>query len=272
MTAELLCGSDRQIGAKVFRVSAFTRFLLILLVACLNRVESLAASPRAVTNSLGMKFISVPGTKVLFCVWKTRVRDFEEFAHDAGYKVGKVWTNRWSPAGDHPVCMVNFEDAKAFCDWLTRKELAKGILITGQSFRLPTDAEWSVAVGSTKYPWGDEYPPPSGSGNYAEKLKVDDYVNTSPVGTFKPNPAGLYDLSGNLREWCDDWYRKDLNSAELLKIISTLADDGGGMKFRVLRGASWGHEGTLYLASSTRGFGEPRRATPMDGFRCVMAP
>ena len=85
----------------------------------------------------------------------------------------------------HPVVNVSWKDANAFCAWLTKKEMAEGKIKAGQKYRLPTDAEWSVAVGLGKekgntpeakdggikdvYPWGKEWPPPVGAGNYEWK-------------------------------------------------------------------------------------------------------
>ena len=106
----------------------------------------------------------------------------------------------------------------------------------GRIYRLPTDAEWSAGVGlqgeegtnpkekSSKiklYPWGKEWPPPKGAGNYAgEEAKTGDwpavwqviegyndgYPRTSPVGSFAANANGLYDMGGNVWQWCEDWY------------------------------------------------------------------
>ena len=104
-----------------------------------------------------------------------------------GGEYGGVWELEESPLGfqqedTHPVVKVNWYDANAFCAWLTKKELAEGKIKEGQKYRLPTDAEWSVAVGLGQekgntpkeksrgikdvYPWGKEWPPPKGVGNY----------------------------------------------------------------------------------------------------------
>jgi formylglycine-generating enzyme required for sulfatase activity len=114
------------------------------------------------------------------------------------------------------------EAAKSFCEWLTRKERKEGRLSEHQFYRLPTDIEWSQAVGLEQeegntpmekalsdkykgiYPWGIQWPPPPGVGNYAHTLQVDDFEYTSPVGSFPPNRFGLYDMGGNVRQWIDD--------------------------------------------------------------------
>ena len=83
------------------------------------------------------------------------------------------------------------------------------------------------------FPWGTEWPPPNNAGNYARRLKVDSFTNTCPVGSFKPNALGLYDMGGNVDQWCEDWYN-------------------ARQRERTLRGAGW--------ASDTRGSSATRRA------------
>jgi serine/threonine protein kinase len=257
-------------------------------------------SSQAFENSLGMKFVPVPGTRVLFCIWETRVKDFEIFVQVTGYdatdsmgslrnqgwmQVGDTWKNPgFSQGPTHPVCGVNWKDAQAFCEWLTKKEWESGNIKTGQKYRLPTDEEWSEAIGlpvetgtipKTKgehgkviFPWGTQWPPVVGAGNYAgSEAKNQDwpgnfstiegyrdyYTRTSPVGSFSPNQFGLYDLSGNLWEWCEDWY-----------------DDEH--QYRVLRGGSWDDSVSRYLWSSYRDWGVTERRLDINGFRVVLAP
>ncbi|MBT6449822.1 MAG: SUMF1/EgtB/PvdO family nonheme iron enzyme, partial [Verrucomicrobiales bacterium] len=167
----------------------------------------------AFVNTLGMPFVPVPGTEVAFCIWETRVKDYAAYAA-ANAGVDESWKkpfgDEFKQADTHPVAKVNWNDANAFCAWLTKKELAEGKIKAGQKYRLPTDAEWSVAVGLGKekgntpkeksqgikdvYPWGKEWPPPVGAGNYSKTLKVDKFDFTAPVGSFTANQFGLHDM------------------------------------------------------------------------------
>ena len=220
-------------------------------------------------NSLGMKFVPAPGTDVLFSIWDTRVRDYAAFALATSYNAGTEWKNpSFTQTYNHPVVNVSWDDAKAFCQWLTGKERGEGRIGNEQEYRLPTDAEWSVAVGSGKYPWGNEWPPPKGMGNYDPSLAVDSYVSTSPVGSFPPNRFGLYDMGGNVWQWCDDWYRASLNESAVQK-YAFLKDDGGGQKYRVVRGGSFYNVDPEFLLSSFRDFSAPD-ARLNYGFRCVL--
>ena len=226
--------------------------------------------PKALTNTLGMKFVPVPGTEVQFCIWETRVKDYAAYAA-ANAGVDGSWKNfgrGFKQADTHPVVNVNWNDAQAFCEWLTKKELAEGKIKAGQKYRLPTDAEWSVAVGLGKekgntpeekqsgikdvYPWGKEWSPPKEAGNYTKSLKVDNFEYTAPVGSFAANQHGLHDMGGNVWEWCEDKY-------------SPTSTD------RVLRGASWVNIGIPdLLLSSYRNYFTPDVRNVSIGFRCVL--
>ena len=114
-------------------------------------------------NSLGMKFVPVPGTQVLFCIWDTQVQDYSAFVDATGNDTtGGMWSlgqDGWKQLGatwkepgfsqgpTHPVVGVSWYDATAFCAWLTARERRSGVLPAGASYRLPTDREWSIAVG-----------------------------------------------------------------------------------------------------------------------------
>jgi len=227
-------------------------------------------------NSLGMKF--APVGDVEFCIWQTRIKDFEVFA-----KAVNLRSTSWKGPGfkqgpDHPVVNVSWQEAIAFCKWLTDKERKDNVLPANQFYRLPSDLEWSKAVGLPEepgktpevrdmsvadvYPWGTQWPPPPGSGNYtgeetgsdvAIKGYDDGFAWTSPVGSFPPNKFGLYDMGGNVWQWCMDTWNAE-------------------SKAKVLRGASW-YNGALKLSllSSCRVHAAPDSSTDNYGFRIIRA-
>jgi formylglycine-generating enzyme required for sulfatase activity len=232
------------------------------------------------TNSLGMKFVQLGGIRV--SVWETRVQDYDAFCNATGRKREPA---DFDQDATHPMVKVNWSDADAFCKWLTEKERGENLLEKGQIYRLPTDLEWSMAAGLPEetgatpeardgkiknlFPWGKQWPPPNGAGNFADQSAkgrvatvianyIDNYPHTSPVGSFKANAFGIYDLGGNAWEWCADAY-KGSN-------VTTGRDWG------VLRGGSWGTSNRLEMQSSYRNVVDRNEADVTYGFRCVLAP
>jgi len=216
-----------------------------------------------------MAFVPVPGTEVWFCIWETRVQDYDAFQQAVSvWPRSTLKTPKFEQGPLHPVVNVSWDDAKAFCIWLTAKEQNAGLLKDKEAYRLPTDLEWSRAVGLPQergntaerrshkapgFPWGKEFPPPKGAGNYSSGTKVDDFKYTAPVGSFKPNSLGIYDLGGNVWEWCMDM------------------DDGDNR--HVLRGASWydgAGAGGSAVESSRRDYTTPNGDIGNYGFRCVL--
>ena len=258
------------------------------------------ANSKGFTNTLGMKFVPVPGTTVQFCIHETRSKDFAAFIADRnrGYTMNGSDADEWRelkfrevPVGrgagetaeqsNHPVANVLWLDAVAFCEWLSKKE--------GKTYRLPTDAEWSLAVGlregagtpekldggvKDEYPWGGKFVASGISGNYADTTSSakfgkdrtfiagyrDGFATTAPVMSFTANQHGLYDLGGNLWEWVAGCYDG--------------ADPGGKNKTltssRALRGGSWGDHVPAVLLSSRRIINDPRLRISFVGFRCVV--
>ena len=226
-------------------------------------------------NSLGMKF--VPVGDVLVSVWPTRVKDFQAFS-EANARTPLPLD--FSQDENHPAVRVNWEDARAFCQWLTESEVKSERLTEGQVYRLPTDAEWSTAAGIAnesgatpeerdgrvrEFAWGKNWPPPPRSGNFADaSLRKqpfiagynDGFPQTSPVGSFPANKAGLFDMSGNVWQWVEDSYH------------------GGPARkdWGVLRGGSWGTSKQEELRLGYRDVVSRDERDVIFGFRCVLAP
>lgn len=201
-----------------------------------------------------------------FSLAKTHITrgQFAAFVNDTDYDAGNKcstfeggkWEMRsgrnWRDPGfkqedSHPVVCVNWEDAKAYAAWLSRK--------TGKSYRLPSEAEWEYAAraGTTtaRY-WGDS---PNEACSYANVLDnqaltqfggaaagahncSDGYVYTAPVASFKPNAFGLYDMIGNAWEWVEDCWNQ-LNKSYAGAPIDGSAWTTGPCQARVLRGGSY---------------------------------
>jgi formylglycine-generating enzyme required for sulfatase activity len=205
-------------------------------------------------------------------------------------QAGGSWRDPRFPekqSGEHPVVCVSYLDADAFCAWLTKKERASGKIPAGASCRLPTDSEWSRACGGSEYPWGDNHPPKSSAGNYAGVEAMvgawqgmrselsqagfrDGSARTSAVGMFEGNRFGLYDMGGNVWEWCSSWYTAGLNDEETKTALPSLKEDGGGQTYRVLRGASWRISERVVLRSAFRDLGHPVYRYGLNGFRVVL--
>ncbi len=158
------------------------------------------------TNSLGLIFVPLGNHHI--CITETRRMDFEAFEKAVGSRGGDTWKSTSFPQTPaDPVVNVNIEDAKAFTEWLTRaeKRMLNRYRLEDQSYRLPTDEEWSQAIAPPDglFIWGSDWPPPSNAGNFYELLSYDGFNATSPVAYFRPNRLGIYDLAGNVWEWCE---------------------------------------------------------------------
>ncbi len=245
-------------------------------------------------NSLDMRY--VPIGEVHFATTETRLKDFTAFVQATGYDAvggmyslqkngfkqhGHSWKNPGFPQSpEHPVVGVSWEDAKYFCEWLTRKERSEGALSAVQIYRLPTDREWSDAAGFVNeigatpesrsekvkaFAWG------AGTlRNNAVNFAGSEARSTAPAGwatipgyqdaaartsvapSYGPNARGIYDLGGNVWEWCQDRFNKTSN-------------------WRVLRGGSWATSRPPELSLSfRRGYDSSFRHDDI-GFRCVIA-
>ncbi len=212
---------------------------------------------------------------------------FRRFVKDTGYKtdaetgdVPAAWGYSWQNAGfeqtdKHPVVNVSWNDTAAFCKWLSRKD--------GKTYRLPTEAEWEYACRAgttTRYYSGDDPETLAKVGNVAdatfkanfpyEKCTIkasDGYVFTAPVGSFKANAFGLYDMHGNAWQWCADWYGGKYYAKS--PAVDPTGPDSG--HYRVLRGGSW-YIRPNYCRSASRFAYSPDTVDYVAGFRVARTP
>jgi formylglycine-generating enzyme required for sulfatase activity len=233
-----------------------------------SRFNASKAAPHV--NGLGMKFVPVPRTRVLFCIWETRNQDYLAWASALGIASPAIPSLQQKPA--HPAANVSWEEAVAFCQWLTEKERKAGSLGPQDRYRLPTDKEWDAAVGPDRFPWGNKWPKQADRKSLPGHKPGDNDDNLAVVGSHAPNEHGLHDLGSNVFEWCLDWYRADMNNSEIRTMDKRLTEDGNGRKFKVLRGASWIFWDPVNLLSSYRYPSLPDTHGALYGFRCVLEP
>ncbi|MGM9922102.1 MAG: formylglycine-generating enzyme family protein [Bhargavaea sp.] len=183
---------------------------------------------------------------------------------------GASWKNPEGPDSkidnrmDHPVIHVSWNDAQAYCTWAGK--------------RLPTEAEWEFAarggLEQKKYPWGDELTPGGihqcniWQGRFPSlNTKEDGYAGTAPVHSFPPNGYGLYNVAGNVWEWCSDWFSTNIhqrggrNNPKGAKVGTA----------KVMRGGSYlchrSYCNRYRVAARTAN--TPDSSTGNIGFRCV---
>ena len=174
-----------------------------------------------------------------------------------------VWAGPEPPLGrhDHPVTLVRWDDAVAYCEWLSAE--------TGRAFRLPTEAEWEKAARGghdrCRFPWGDA--PDHTQANFLSDPSARGARGTTPCRSFPANRYGLFDMAGNVWEWVSDWYGPRYYAA------SAAADPAGppGGQLRIIRGGSWLSSDLRMLACSHRHKVPPDTYSYAIGFRVACA-
>jgi len=225
---------------------------------------------KSLVNSIGMEFVLVPEgeftmgnskgeddekpqhklTLTAFYIGKTEVTNLQFELFDPSHREkGKVF----SPDDNMPVIAVNWEEAVAFCEWLSEKEDAQ--------YRLPTEAEWEKAARGTDakvYPWGNDAPDKITTlmCNFAptpvkDTWVKDGYVFAAPVGSYPKgaSPFGCLDMAGNVWEWCQDYYQANWYADPKRPKQNPGGPEKGS--FRVLRGGSFS-DGAKVLRTTNR--------------------
>ncbi len=181
-------------------------------------------------------------------------------AHEVTQKVYESVTGQNPSAfkgGDRPVESVSWYDAKRFCEKLTINERSRGTLPKGFIYDLPSDSEWSVFVGGARL-------------EDAVTSRLGQLEGTAEVGTSQPNEYGLFDVRGNVWEWCDDWYSQTIvKRSRAAKSPSN--PSWIGTERKVLRGGSWSRSSGYDLANGYRLAVQPSKTDRYDsGFRVVL--
>jgi formylglycine-generating enzyme required for sulfatase activity len=194
------------------------------------------------------------------------VAQFETFIHEANYTIdGELQQDK-----QHPVIHVSWNDATAYCKWLSKT--------LNQVFRLPTEAEWEYACRAgttTPFSTGENLTTDqanyNGNSPYKNFPKGKYIGNTTPVGSYPPNGWELYDMYGNVWEWCQDWYgKKYYNECKRQGIVNNPQGPVSGSD-RVLRGGSW-PSFAQFCRSACRFYNIPGYRDSFIGFRLVFVP
>jgi sulfatase modifying factor 1 len=194
-------------------------------------VDAFYLSVHPITNQQYGEFVRatghpVPAVRDLpLVVTPSQELAFRELAASYVWRGGELPQDRLR----HPVTLVTYSDAVAYCEWLATK--------LSQPVRLATEAEWERAARGTlegrRYPWGDDIDP--SRANFLPDPGLKRYRGTRPVGSFAPNGFALYDMSGNVWEWVADWYAPDIYRTSDRRNPRGPAEG----TLRVLRGGSW---------------------------------
>ena len=183
---------------------------------------------------------------------------YGEFVKATGHARPGFWDDDRYNSPDQPVVGVSWDDAVAYCEWAGR--------------RLPTEAEWEKAARGgaegRRFPWGDEGA--TGKAAFGQDMNTG---RPAAVGKYPPNGYGLYDMAGNVWEWCADWYDRDYYRVSPERNPQGPASG----QDRVVRGGSWIGSGLVELYDDVLRCAFRRRHPPGDknddfGFRCAMSP
>jgi formylglycine-generating enzyme required for sulfatase activity len=248
-----------------------TLFLLLCLFFLTQQaqVRDLTIEDRIFINHKKQTFIQLQDTSSYICTHEVTVGEWKEFLKDSQYP----WDFKTPfPQTDiHPVVGINLIDATSYCEWFSKKSIFERTITPYQIYRLPNQKEWGIANQLNEYivdspsmdqrtsdeamfPWGKEWPPVENAANLSAR-DIPDYKDayefTAPVGSFKPNSIGLFDISGNVWEW-------------------NLEENNTGQQTAFLRGGSWAYFQKATLLSKYKYTINLQSRYPTVGFRICL--
>ncbi len=253
------------------------RPVLLILLVCGLATPASAQQPKEITNSIGMKLVLIhAGSFTMGSPEGEEGRTDYELQHEVtiskSYYLGayEVTQDQYEKVmGENPshyngpknpVEKVSWEDSVSFCKKLSEMPEEKA---AGREYRLPTEAEWEYAcraTSPTSYCYGDKA---DALGEYAW-FKENSERRTHPVGEKKPNRRGLYDMHGNVIEWCQDLNAPNQSGA------ATIPQGAFQGLSRVTRGGSW-YDDAVYCRSANRRANDPSSRTSNTGFRLALS-
>jgi formylglycine-generating enzyme len=234
---------------------------------------------RQFVNSMTTDSVSVLGEEFIM---STLYPDTAVWSKDFSYHNGDQMTEYYfsSPAFDlYPVVGISWDAAVYFCKWRTKlynDYRSQHTMFKSPRFRLPSEAEWEWAARGgkqgAKYPWGNPYVA-NGKGCFLANFKpyrgnftADGYTYTAPSNAFNPNDYGLYNMAGNVAEWCQDAYAESY--MPVTWDLNPIYNDENEPR-KIIKGGSW-KDVAYFLETGTRTYEFRNERRSYIGFRCVL--